>query len=319
MKQCCVNPPAWAIVLAGGEGTRLRGLTRTIEGEARPKQFSRIYGERSLLGHTRERLRPIFVDDRLMFVVTKGHERFYRQELGDVEASRVLEQPANRGTGTAIIAALVQLHESSPDAIVGIFPSDHYYADDSAFAATVKSAIDVSHEGGEFIVLVGAKPEWPEVEFGWIEPGPPISNRCGATIFGVRRFCEKPQLPKARTLMRKGGLWNTFVAVGSVGAFLNVLAATQMDAMTRIRQAVMNRDLGSVYGEIEAIDFSRDVLSREPARLVVVEDAASGWADLGHPERVISTLDRHQIQPKWLSEMRATNPQFERTYACAIA
>ena len=106
----------------------------------------------------------------------------------------------------------------------------------------------------------------------------------------------------------QGALWNTFVAIGRAGAFLNLLAATVMPTMIRIADAVAHRDLSRAYGEIETIDFSRDVLSREPDTLLVMEDAASGWADLGHPERVISTLDRHQIEPCWLREMRNSNP-----------
>src|SRR6476469_7541081 len=96
----------WAIILAGGDGTRLQGLTNLIEGDSRPKQFSKIFGSHSLLGHTRERLRPVFSDDRTMFVVTKDHDSFYTAELADVDCSHVLEQPANRGTGVAIIMAL---------------------------------------------------------------------------------------------------------------------------------------------------------------------------------------------------------------------
>ena len=298
-------------MLAGGEGTRLQSLTRKIEGDSRPKQFSKIFGTRSLLGHTRERLRPVFNDDRVLFVVTKDHDTFYRRELLDVDPVNVLEQPANRGTAVAIISSLLQLLQYKPDAIVGIFPSDHYYADDDAFAATLKSAISISKTHYDSIVLIGAKPQWPEIEYGWIEPGPLMRNGSRAPVFTVSRFREKPPLLEARDLMRRGALWNTFVAIGRAGAFLNLLAATVMPAMTRIAEAVAHRDLSRAYGEIETIDFSRDVLSREPRSLLVMEDAASGWADLGHPERVISTLDRHQIQPRWLSEMRGAKPQLD--------
>jgi mannose-1-phosphate guanylyltransferase len=136
MKRHSLTPSAWAIVLAGGDGIRLRALTRKIDGDSRPKQFSKVFGERSLLAHTRDRLRPIFTDDRLMFVVTKDQNEFYKEELADVDRARLLEQPANRGTGVAIIAALLQLFEYETDAVVGIFPSDHYYADNAAFAST---------------------------------------------------------------------------------------------------------------------------------------------------------------------------------------
>jgi len=306
MEQFATEQP-WAIVLAGGDGTRLQDLTRQIDGDPRPKQFSRIFGNRTLLGHTRERLRCVFSDDRLLFVVTKDHDRFYSSELADIDRSQVLEQPANRGTAVAIITSLMQLLQHKPDAIVGIFPADHYYADEAAFASTVRSAIRISKAQLDSIILIGAKPQWPEVEYGWIEPGAEIAARCRGAIFGVSRFCEKPPLLEARDLMRKGGLWNTFVAIGRAGAFLNLLAATVMPTMTRIAHAVAHRDLGSVYGEIDAIDFSKDVLSHQPRSLLVMEDAASGWADLGHPERVISTLDRHRIKPAWLSEMRRTD------------
>ena len=307
MEQFAAERP-WAIVLAGGEGTRLQSLTRKIDGDSRPKQFSKIFGSQTLLAHTRERLRPIFDDDRVLFIVNQNHHRFYRNELGKVERANILEQPANRGTAVAIITSLLQLLQYKPDAIVGIFPSDHYYADNDAFAMTVKSAISVSKAHYDSIVMIGSKPQWPEIEYGWIEPGDCLANRYNSTIFRVNRFCEKPPLREARRLMHKGGLWNTFVAIGRAGAFLNLLAATVMPTMTRIAHAVAHRDLGSVYGEIDSIDFSKDVLTHQSHSLLVMQDSASGWADLGHPERVIDTLDRHQIEPEWLSEIRRTNP-----------
>ena len=106
-----------------------------------------------------------------MFVVTRDHDSFYRGELADVDRKHVLEQPANRGTGVAIIAARFNYWSLKSTRIVGIFPSDlYYFADNAAFAAMVKSAIDISNEHSDSVILIGAKPEWPEVEFGWIEP-----------------------------------------------------------------------------------------------------------------------------------------------------
>jgi mannose-1-phosphate guanylyltransferase len=307
MKGQHTTPQRWAIVLAGGNGTRLQGLTRKIDGDARPKQFSRIFGDQSLLSHTRERLKPIFGDHRLRFVVTKEHETFYAEELADVDPSCVLEQPANRGTGVAIIAALLQLLEHEVDAIVGIFPSDHYYTDNVAFAAMVNSAINVSSEHDNSIVLIGAKPEWPEVEFGWIEPGVLITNGSRTPLFGVSRFCEKPRLAEARSLMRKGGLWNTFITIGRASAFLKLLNATVLPAMTSIAEAVVCGNLDSVYNVIDTIDFSKHVLSMKPGGLLVMADNMSGWADLGNQARVIHTLDRNNTEPEWLREMRRSD------------
>jgi mannose-1-phosphate guanylyltransferase len=186
-----------------------------------------------------------------------------------VDPGHVLEQPANRGTAVAIISSLLQLLQYKPDAIVGIFPSDHYYADDDAFAAALKSAISISKTHYDSIVLIGAKPQWPEIEYGWIEPGPLMINGTRAPVFTVSRFHEKPPLLEARDLMRRGALWNTFVVIGRAGAFLSLLAGTALPEMTRIAEAVAYGDLSRAYGKIETIDFSRDVLSLEPRRLLV--------------------------------------------------
>jgi mannose-1-phosphate guanylyltransferase len=132
-----------------------------------------------------------------MFVVTKAHETFYREELSDADASRVIVQPANRGTGVAIIVALLRVLQHGTDAIVAFFPSDHFFADDAAFAATVQSAIGAARKHTESLILIGAKPRWPEAEYGWIEPGAPITNGRRTPLLRVSRYWEKPPLAMA--------------------------------------------------------------------------------------------------------------------------
>jgi len=239
-----------------------------------------------------------------MFVVTKDHETFYKNELADVNASRILAQPVNRGTGVAIIAAVLRLLEHDFDAIVGFFPSDHYFADDAAFAATVQSAVQISRKHYDSIVLIGAKPQWPEVEYGWIEPGALITNASRTTFFSVSRFWEKPHLARAHELMRVGGLWNTFVTIGRASAFLKLLSGTVLSAVTQIAEALKRGNMDTAYNNTRTIDFSRDVLSREQRQLLVIPDGNSGWADLGNPVRVIETLIRNRIEPSWLRKIR---------------
>jgi mannose-1-phosphate guanylyltransferase len=297
---------AWAVVLAGGSGTRVQSLTRKIEGDQRPKQFCRMLGGRSLLGDTRERLRPIFPEDRTVFVMTKAHEMFYTEELSDVDASRIVAQPLNRGTGVAVIVALLRVLQEDANAVVAFFPSDHYFADNAAFVATVQSAIGAATKQTESIILLGAQPLWPEVEYGWIEPGAPVSDGGQAPLLRVNRFWEKPPRATARELMRTGGLWNTFVTIGRAGAFLNLLHFTVPAAVAEFADALEFGDVERAYRDASSIDFSKDVLSVEPHRLLVMRDAASGWADLGNPARVVNTLVQNRIEPEWLLKMRGS-------------
>ena len=294
----------WAVVLAGGDGTRLQKLTLKIDGDARPKQFSSIFGASSLLGHTRQRLRRIYPNDRVMFVLKRDHERFYKEELADVDASRIIAQPANRGTGIAIMAALLRLLQHNTDAIVGFFPSDHYFADDAAFAATVQSAVEISEKHRDSVVLIGAKPQWPEVEYGWIELGAQITNGGRMPFFTVNQFWEKPHSAKAHQLMRTGALWNTFVTVGRSASFLKLFTDTVRSTLTQVSDALVHRNMDAAYRQIGTIDFSRDILSRGQRQLLVIPDSNSGWADFGSPRRVVETLIRNRIVPSWLRKMR---------------
>ena len=100
-------------MLAGGDGTRLRSLTRKIAGDSRPKQFCFIISGESLLAQTRARLEPLFHVDRERFVVTRAHETHYREELRDVDDSRIILQTLNRVTGVAVAGALLHIQRDN--------------------------------------------------------------------------------------------------------------------------------------------------------------------------------------------------------------
>src|SRR6266478_5698501 len=212
----------WAVMLAGGDGVRLQSLTLRIAGDSRPKQFCSIFGGESLLTQTRARLESLFHVDRELFVVTRAHETYYRDELRNVDASCIIPQPLNRGTGVAVALALLHILERDPDAVVALVPCDHYYSDIEAFSRTVGAAISGAEQYPDSIILLGAEAHYPEIEYGWIEPGAAISH-APIELLRVNRFWEKPSLPQAQTLLRDGCLWNTFVTAGYARTFLDLL------------------------------------------------------------------------------------------------
>src|SRR5215213_6202443 len=132
----------WAVILAGGDGTRLQAMTRSITGDDRPKQFVPVIGGSTLLDQTRRRVALSVLPGHTLFVVTEKHQRFYRSMAYSMSSSLLLEQPANKGTAPAILYALMRVAAKAPRAIVALFPSDHYFADDEAFMSHVDTAFD---------------------------------------------------------------------------------------------------------------------------------------------------------------------------------
>src|SRR6202790_4984460 len=187
----------WAVVLAGGDGTRLQSLTLEIAGDQRPKQFCSFFGGETLLTQTRARLESLFHVDRELFVVTRSHEMYYREELRNVDESRIIPQPLNRGTGVAVAVALVHILQRDPDAVVVLVPCDHYYSDGEAFGHAIRSVISSAEQYPDAIVLLGSEARYAEIEYGWIEAGSAISDTpvpCFAsTGFGKSHPCSKPK------------------------------------------------------------------------------------------------------------------------------
>jgi len=124
-------PTLWALVLAGGDGTRLRSLTRLIAGAPIPKQYCRLVGDRSLLEETLARLRGLVPATRTLAVVNRDHLPLASAQLATLPARNVVVQPRNRDTGPGILLPLLALARRSPDATVAVFPSDHYVANDA--------------------------------------------------------------------------------------------------------------------------------------------------------------------------------------------
>ncbi len=292
-------------MLAGGDGTRLQELTQRVAGDTRPKQFCHFFGGKSLLGHTRERLGPLFQGERTLYVLARAHEAYFGQELAGVPARNTVIQPANRGTAAALALCLHIVAQQDEDALVSFFPSDHYYSNSSAFREIIESGMRLIQEYPDSILIVGAEARYPEVEYGWIQPGRTLVDSLVNPLLRVSRFWEKPTLKRAQVLQRRGCLWNTFITIGMVGAFLELLHAT-VPKLTRWLEHSFNKgQIEELYGQIKPVDFSRAVLTRMPGRLVVLRDAVAGWTDFGSPRRATDVLLSQGIRPSWLSPRHA--------------
>lgn len=303
----------WGVILAGGDGTRLRSLTRLVSDDERPKQFCPLLGGKTLLAQTRLRIAGSIDSGQTLFSLTESHKPFYAAELAKVPSACLVAQPSNRGTLPAILWSLLRIVRLDEDAVVAFFPSDHYYSDEGKFVANIESAFDFAGVDARSVILLGAVAKNPEVEYGWIEAETVSANGFDG-LKRVKRFWEKPSDQLARALFDRGCLWNTFVMVGRAGAFLEM---TRQAVPSLYRNFVpvlrlTNPDnegeaMQPVYNSLSTGDFSREVLSVSTERLAVASFGDIGWSDLGTPRRLITTLFESGIESPWVGASGCCN------------
>jgi mannose-1-phosphate guanylyltransferase len=241
--------------------------------------------------------------EKTLLVLTATHEPFFRNQVGDVPPSSLLIQPQNRGTSAAILYSLMRIRARDSQARVAIFPSDHYFLHDDAFAGEVRMAFSLTESHPEMVILLGIEPETPETSYGWIEPGPRLENPYTNSSSRVNRFWEKPSRTLACKLMCDGCLWNSFVMVGRVGSFLNLIRLVRFELLHSFESICDSLSgpaeqgvLSDLYARIPSSSFSDDVLSISCGGLAVLRCSALGWSDLGEPLRVLSILSRKSPQ-----------------------
>jgi len=204
----------------------------------------------------------------------------------------------------------LSIEQVDNDAIVAILPSDHHFSDERAFTAALESAFETAAQHPWSVILLGASPQGPEVEYGWIELGTSVHGAGGAWS-RVRGFIEKPSFHTARELLARGSLWNTFVMVGHVRGFLEMVNASLAEVLGRLRASRLWAGAevqiqNSLYERIPSIDFSREVLSVQTPRLLALRMAGTGWSDLGRPERVLAVSKEAGLEPSWMKRWKTS-------------
>ncbi len=300
-----VKADRWGLLLAGGDGVRLRSLTRAVSGDDRPKQFCPVMGGLTLLEQTWRRAALAVPREQTMVVVTRSHERFYRPALSAIPIPHVVIQPENRGTAPGILYPLLRLATLAPDASVAVFPSDHHFSDDALFVEHVDQAFRAVAADPSRILLLGIIPDTHETEYGWIELGERLSGVDGRPFHQVSRFWEKPDAALAEILRERGCLWNSFVMVGRVEAFLGMIRHAAPDlynAFAAVAPALggpgKTDAVRALYSRLAVSDFSREILTESPGRLGVMPVLGVTWSDLGSPERVMRARRMEPAHPQ---------------------
>ena len=264
---------AYAVVMAGGGGTRFWPLSRG----ARPKQTLPILGGTdSMVRLTVARLRPLFAPADIFCVTAREHADLLRPDV----PTPLIVEPQGRDTAAAVGLAATLLRARDPEAVFAVLPADHHVPDPAAFQATLKTAFAAAAGGA--LVTIGIKPRHPSTSYGYLQRGP----RDGEA-WKVLRFREKPDAETAARLIASGDhYWNGGIFVWTAQAILAEIARQLPDlarALSRIGEAAgspgFDATLAAEYAALPRISIDYGVMEKAPRVLMV--EAGFEWDDVG--------------------------------------
>ncbi len=269
-------PGFWAVVPAGGAGTRLWPLSRASS----PKFLHDLTGAgRTLIQATALRLEPL-AGDRVIVVTGAAHADAVRAQLPVLRPDGLVAEPSPRDSMAAIGLAAALLEVRDPDAVLGSFAADHVIPDETGFRAAVREAVEVAREG--LLVTIGIAATRPATGFGYIEAGEPLAGF--ATARQVLRFVEKPDLAAATAYLATGRFrWNAGMFVCRATVLLDLLGRRHPDLAAGLRSIAADPSrLDEVWPTLTRISIDHAVA--EPAAddgRVAVVPGEFRWDDVG--------------------------------------
>lgn len=264
----------YAAILSGGSGERFWPLSTS----ERPKQFLSVFGGKSLLRQSVDRLRGLVPPECILVVTAKSLAKATYRELPEIPRKNILLEPCRRDTAAAVATACTAVEKlGGENAVAAILTADHLMEDVAAFRRILLTAADAAERSAD-IVTMGVKPTYPATGFGYIKVGGP----CGDGVCRAERFVEKPNLATARRYLRSGKyVWNAGMFVWKVSTLKSALAehAPQLVGITP-------KD----YERLPKISFDYAVM--EKSKNVLVTSGDFGWDDVGTWTSVGHHLDQ---------------------------
>jgi mannose-1-phosphate guanylyltransferase len=286
----------WSLVLAGGDGNRLRALTTKPCGTSVPKQYCSLHGGQSLLEDAIARARRLMPADHVCTIVAQQHREWWTDcqwLLEALDRGNLIVQPRNLGTGIGILYSLLHILAKDSEATLVLLPADHYVRHEDVLNDALLQALEHVERNADRPVLLGLQPVEADTDLGYILPG--AADPYGG--YSVARFIEKPGYSVVREIMEAGGLCNTFIMVASARALLELYMPRYAPLVMEMQVSLAKgRTAGSptgswpallsLYDRLPELDFSRDLLEGRAADLCVQRVPPCGWSDLGTPRRV---------------------------------
>src|SRR5437879_5424488 len=271
---------AYAVILAGGSGTRFWPLSR----RKRPKQLLELYGRGTLLEQTVARLADVIPPARTYIFTSEVLRDAIARSLPKIPRRQIVAEPAARNTAPAIGLAAHEILRRDSDGVMVVLPSDHVIRKPGAFRQALKAGCRFAATEGRS-VIVGVKPTRPETGYGYVRVGP-VVRRQGARIFEVLEFTEKPsQETAARYIASANYLWNGGMFIWRASTVIRNLERFQprmakgLAAIARAGGVRSSAALRRLYPRLEKISVDYALMEKVPSVFAVAADI--GWSDVG--------------------------------------
>lgn len=279
----------YAVIMAGGTGTRLWPMSRT----GKPKQFHKLVSEKTLIQETYDRLKKAIPAKNIFISTNVKYEQEIKSQLPELPADNFIIEPAKRNTGPALAYLAAEIYAKDKDAIIATLASDHVVQNMDVFANSLKIAFKTVEKNPTSLVLIGINPTRPDTGLGYIKMGSVKAEIDEERIFEVDKFLEKPDLKTAEKYTQSWEyLWNAAYYFFSAKQLLNWFEKYVPETykiMNEIEKLKASGGNGTTQIKVKELfskakdeQFEFSVIEKLDPKKILVIPADLGWSDIGN-------------------------------------
>ena len=285
----------YAVIMAGGGGTRLWPLSR----KGQTKQMLHILGDRSMYQVTLDRIQDLIHEDHMLVITTVDQAEKLEEQAHEVEHQNYILEPMPRGTASVVGMAAIQLLKRDKDAVMAILTADHFIRNEEYFRSLLESAFLEAEKG--HLVTLGIEPTFPSTGMGYIEMGETIETAGGNQVLRVSRFCEKPDRKTAEKFLSSGNyVWNSGMFIWRADRILDEIKQDLPDLYEKLMEIyptigtpAYEQTLAAVWPTIQTQTIDYGVMEKADD-VVVLPAKGLGWNDIGSWESLYEVLEPDQ-------------------------
>lgn len=282
----------YAVIMAGGVGSRFWPRSR----ESSPKQLLKIFGERTMIQNTVNRLDGLVPPEKIFIITNKLHSEEIKKQLPEIPAENIIEEPFGRNTAACVGLASLLIQAKDPEAVTVVLPADHIIKENDVFIDTLKNAAEFANES-RGLVTIGIPPSRPETGYGYIQID---DKKVKENIDKVLTFAEKPNYSTAVRFLESGDfLWNSGMFIWRVDVILEEINTYMKDLNYELNnlkphcfKATFDDALLKSYGQLRSVSIDYGIM--EKSKKVFLIKGLFSWSDVGSWEEVYQLTQKNE-------------------------